>query len=77
MNASETKKFKDWFKRQPKTVLTEVYDLLQAEFSNRGENIETDRNFYSTSKDSPEQIVRSMTKHFDDVFEKHHGFGGF
>lgn len=74
MTAKETKKFREWLKRQPKTTLSEVYILLQDEFTNRGENIETDRNFYSTSKDSPEQIVRSMKNHFDSVFEKHHGF---
>lgn len=74
MKSTEIKKFTEWFKKQPKTVLTEVYQLLQLEFENRGENIEIDRNFYSTKKDSPEQIVRSMVKRFDDVFEKHHGF---
>lgn len=73
MNASETKKFKDWFKRQPKIVLTQVYDLLQAEFSSRGENIETDRNFYSNKKDSQEQIGRSLRSHFESVYDKHHG----
>jgi len=73
MTKSETVKFKKWFKKQPDTALTEVYGLLQDEFTNRGKNIETDRNFYSTKKDSSEQIVKSMSNHFDNVFFKHHG----
>jgi hypothetical protein len=74
MKVSEKKKFKEWFEKQSESTLTEVYMMLQDEYKNRGLNIETDRNFYSTSRDSSDQIVRSMTKHFDDVFDKHHGY---
>jgi hypothetical protein len=74
MKASERKKFKEWFAKQSKLTLTDVYMMLQDEFENRGLNIETDRNFYSTSRDSSDQIASSMVKHFDDVFHKHHGY---
>lgn len=73
MKSSEKKKFKEWFGRQSDSALTEVYMLLQDEYKSRGKNIETDRNFYSSERDSPDQIVKSMTQHFDDVFYKHHG----
>jgi hypothetical protein len=73
MKGSEKDKFKDWFKKQSDDTLTEVYMLLQDEYARRGKNIEVDRNFYSTQRDSSEQIVRSMTQHFDRVFDKHHG----
>jgi hypothetical protein len=74
MTQSETTKFRDWLKRQSKETLGEVYILLQDEYARRGKNIETDRNFYSNTKDSPEQMGRAIEKYFNDVFDKHHGF---
>lgn len=74
MKETESEKFKEWFKNKDISTLSEVYNLLQDEFTRRGKSIETDRTFYSTSRDSSDQIVKSMVNHFDSVFEKHHGF---
>ena len=74
MKASERQKFKDWFTRQDYATLTDVYQMLQDEYTKRGKNIEIDRNVYDSRRDSPEQMARTLSNHFDSVFEKHHGF---
>lgn len=74
MTTEQRKKFVDWFKRQDMTTLSSVYDLLGEEFSRRGKSIELDRNFYSSRTSSPSQMAASLEKHFDDVFDKHHGW---
>lgn len=58
----DAQKFRDWFKKQDKDVLDEVYMLLQEEYESRGLDIETDRQVYRSSHDSPEQMASAMVK---------------
>lgn len=69
----DKQKFKDWFKKQGEDVLNEVYILLQEEYETRGLDIETDRQIYQSSHDSPEQISSSMAKRFSWDDEKRCG----
>ena len=58
----DAQKFKDWFKKQDQDVLDEVYMLLQEEYESRDLDIETDRQIYRSSHDSPEQMASAMAK---------------